>query len=87
MENFATRGARIGGEEKGGESFQREKLSTTEGFIQIDRQDVLFSAEGTAGLLLAILPSALVRVIKQGAYERSPLLCSVSLPVSVSDLL
>lgn len=77
-----------------GREFSIEK--PTEGFIQIDCQDVLFSTEGTAGLVLgfcvpAILPSArscvCVCVIKQGAYERSPLLCSLSLPVSVSDLL
>lgn len=36
---------------------------------------------------VSILPSALEWVIKQGADERSPLLCSVPLPVSVSDLL
>lgn len=40
-----------------------------------------------AGLLLgsAILSSAFV--IEQGAYEASPLLCSASPPVPVSDLL
>lgn len=40
-----------------------------------------------AGHLLgsAILSSALV--IEQGAYETSPLLCSASPPVPVSDLL
>lgn len=75
-----------------------EELRTTEGFIQIDCQDVLFSTKGAAGLSPGLCvrlcrpfclqhACARVCVIKQGAYERSPLLCSLSLPVSVSDLL
>lgn len=48
MENFTTRREGTAGGEKG--IFQREKLRMTEGFTQIDHQDVLFSAEGAAGL-------------------------------------
>lgn len=72
MENFATRREGIGVEEQ------------TDRRIYSDRSsECLFSVEDTARLLLfscvpVILPSTLVWMIKQGAFEKRPLLCRAS---------
>lgn len=78
MENFAARSVGIRAERKR----EREKPENDKG-IYSDRLSgcFVFSCTGRSAL------STNVCVIKQGAYVRSPLVCSLSLLVAGSDLL
>ena len=78
MENFATRRVGIWAERKKGE----RRAENDKGIYSDGASGCfVFGSAGRSAL------STNVCVIKQGAYERSPLLCGLSLLVSVSDLL